>query len=83
MRIRPSAAALQAKPMLPPWRLYLTALEARFSRTCLSRCRSALDDPRAAPLGRGLDADFAFGGQGPDEVEDLGEQLVDVHRLPG
>jgi len=40
-----------------------------------------LDDPRAAPLGRGLDADFAFGGQGPDEVEGLGEQLVHVHRL--
>src|SRR4029453_13440645 len=27
--------------MLPPWRLYLTALEVRFSSTCWSRWRSA------------------------------------------
>ncbi len=40
-----------------------------------------LDDPRAARLGRGQDAELTFGGQGSDEVEGLGEQLGDVHRL--
>ena len=37
MRSRPSGPGSQSSWTLPPSRLYLTALESRFSRTCLSR----------------------------------------------
>jgi len=67
--------------MVPAWRLYLTALEARFSQDLLEPLAVGLD--RQAGVGRGqdLDGELALGGQGADQVDGVLDDLEQVDRL--
>jgi len=52
MRMRSSATALQRRSTWPPTRLYLMALDSRFTSTCLTRVRSALTSHDPARAGK-------------------------------
>ena len=71
MRSRSPGTGSHSRWTEPPSRLYLTALDSRFSRTCLSRWRS----PRtwvAQDTLRADQHDVVLVGQGPDQADRLG-----------
>jgi hypothetical protein len=80
MRSRPPGTGSQPRRTLPPSRLYLTALDSRFSRTCLSRWQSPRTWVVQDTLGP-AQHDVVLVGQRPDQADGLGGHVGQGDRL--